>query len=119
MNTGKPARGREAFETALRLDEHLSSAALNLARFAYTEKKYAESESLLNKALAGDPRNAEALVLLANVQLTMGKPAEAVASARKVHSIPHEKFAVAHYIAGRALEAMHQASEAAVEYKLY
>ncbi|HEV2022198.1 MAG TPA: tetratricopeptide repeat protein [Terriglobales bacterium] len=118
MNTGAPARGRQAFEAALRLDDHLPDAAQNLGLIAYNEKRYREAEDLLNKSLAGDPMNPDTLLHLANTQLLLGKLEESVATARRVHNLEHSQFTLVHLIAARALEALKRPAEAA-EYQLY
>ena len=119
MNTGEPARGRQAFEAALRFDDHLAAAALNLGLIAYREKRYPEAENLLNKSLAGDPMSPDALLYLANTQLLLGKPEEAVASARRLHNLEHGQYTLVHLIAARALESLKRPAEAAAEYQLY
>lgn len=119
MNTGQAAPGRDAFETALRLDDHLSDAARNLAKIEYGEKKYSQAEGLLNKSLATDPTNAEARLLLSNAQLMLGKPEEALASARRVHTMEHAQYTLVHLIAAMALETLKRPAEAAAEYQLY
>jgi len=119
MNTGEPARGRQAFEAALRIDDHLAAAALNLGLIAYREKRYAEAENLLNKSLSSDPMNPDALLHLANTQLLLGKPEEAVATARRLHNLEHGQYTLVHLVAARALEALKRPAEAAAEYQLY
>ena len=119
MNTGEPARGRQAFEAALRFDDHLAAAALNLGLIAYREERYPEAEDLLNKALASDPMNPDALLHLANTELLLGKPEEAVATARRLHNLEHGQYTLVHLIAARALETLKRPAEAAAEYQLY
>lgn len=119
MNTGEPARGRQAFEAALRLDDHLAAAALNLGTIAYKEKRYAEAEELLTKSLSNDPLSPEALLHLANTQLLLGKATEAVSTAHRLHNLEHGQFTLVHLIAARALETLKRPTEAAAEYQLY
>jgi len=119
MNTGEPDKGRQAFEAALRSDDHLAAAALNLGLIAYRERRYAEAENLLNKALASDPMNPDALLHLANTELLLGKAEEAVATARRLHNLEHGQYTLVHLIAARALESLKRPAEAAAEYQLY
>ena len=119
MNTGELAKGRQAFEAALRLDDHLAAASLNLGLIAYREKRYPEAEALLTKSLSSDPLSPEALLHLANTQLLLGKAEEAVATARRLHNLEHGEFSLVHVIAARALETLKRPAEAAAEYQLY
>ena len=119
MNTGEPARGRQEFEAALRVDDHLPAAALNLGLIAYREKRYADAENLLNKSLAGDPQNGDALLHLANTQLLLGKPEQAVNTAHRLHNLEHGQYTLVHLIAARALVGLQRPAEAAAEYQLY
>lgn len=119
MNTGELARGRQAFEAAQRLDDHLPDATRNLGIIAYKEKRYAEAEDLLNKSLAGDPMNPDALLYLANTQLLLGKMEEAVNTAHRLHTLEHAQYTLVHVIAARALTKLKRLDEAAAEYQLY
>jgi Flp pilus assembly protein TadD len=120
MQLGEREQGRKAFEKAISLDVHLPGAYLNLAKVVVSEEKYGDAEALLNKSLAAEPNSPEALSLLALSQLMTGKLEAAVASARRVHALaPHERFAVVHFIAARALERRQQVGEAIAEYKTF
>jgi tetratricopeptide (TPR) repeat protein len=119
MNTGEPARGRQAFEAALRFDDHLAAAALNLGLIAYKEKRYADAESLLNKSLSSDPMNPDALLYLANTELVLNQLEAAANTARRLHNLEHGQYTLVHLIAARALEALKRPAEAAAEYQLY
>ncbi len=119
MRTGERERGREAFARAIATNARFARAYRNLAYIEIEERKYNESISLLEKVLISDPLDAQTLALLAQVYLLNGRMDEALASARKVHSVPHEGQAVAHFIAARALEARNLSEEAAAEYKMF
>jgi Tfp pilus assembly protein PilF len=119
MNTGRPGDGRAAFARAVELNDNYSAAHVNMAKVLFGEKNAKDAEPHLLKALKTDPLNAEILTLLSNAQLINGNFQDAVANARKVHSIPHEQFAIVHYVAARALEASQQRGEAVVEYTMY
>ncbi len=119
MRTGDRQKGREAFARAIATNDRFARAHRNLAYMEIEERRYNESISLLEKVLISDPLDAETLALLAQVYLLNGRIDEALASARKVHSVPHEGQAVAHYIAARALEARNLGDEAAAEYRTF
>lgn len=57
--------------------------------------------------------------MLARVQLQGGKLDQAIANARKVHAVPHEGYAMAHYFAGLGLRAKEMNSEAVEEFRTY
>ncbi len=42
----------------------------------------------------------------------------AIATAQRVHGLPHDKLALVHYIAGRAYQHEHRASDAITEFKI-
>jgi tetratricopeptide (TPR) repeat protein len=105
-------REREALENAVRLDDHLAPAYVNLARLNYQEKNYGEAETLLEKADASDPQNVNTLTLLANTQLLNRNYDGAIATARAVHDLSKPHSALVHYISARALEHTHRAQDA-------
>jgi len=119
MQTGDRERGRAAFEKAIAIDEKYAQALLNLAKVKAGENKNGEVEELLRRALAVDPNNPETLTVLANVLLMESKLEEAAATAAKVHTLEHGRFAIAHWIAGRALELDHKDADAIAEYTTY
>jgi len=69
--------------------------------------------------LAIDPANPEALLVLASAQLAAGKREEALANARRVHALPHERYTSCHLLAARILELGGRGLEAAREYELF
>ena len=119
MQTGRPAEGRAAFARAVELNDSYGSAHVNMAKVLFGEKNTQAAEEHLQKAAKTDPLNVEILTLLANAQLINGKYEDAAANARKVHQLPHDQFAVVHYVAARALENAQQQTEAVVEYTMY
>ena len=119
MQTGDHERGREAFEKAIAADDKYAEALLNLAKVRASENKNPEAEALLQRALATSPNNPETLTVLANILLMENKLEEAASTAAKVHSLEHSRFAIAHWIAGRALELQHKDADAIAEYTTY
>ena len=92
---------REALEKAIRLDDHFAAAFVNLSKLCIRERDATRAEALLENANRAEPGNAETLTLLAEAQLLNKHFDAAIASAHDVHAIPHQKFAVVHYIAAR------------------
>jgi len=72
MSSGNPQLGRDAFQKAVTLDGGSAGAYLNLGRMAYSEREYAQSEVFLNKSLAVEPTNAEALTLISKHNYSWG-----------------------------------------------
>ena len=114
-----PVHQREALEKAVSLDDHFAPALVNLARLDYRDKRFPESQDLLEKATRVDPANAQTLVLLAQTDLVNQHYDDAIANAKKVHSLPHEHLAIIHYIAARALEFKHRAGDAVTELQTF
>lgn len=119
MNLGQRAEGQKAFAKAVEIDPLMLSAQMNLARTFVSNGGYAQAEPALLAVASAEPHNAEALTLLAFCQLNLDKPAAALENARKVHELPHDRFAMAHFLAARLLEAQQHASEAIAEYELF
>jgi len=117
--TGDGARGRRDLEAAVRLNPNNAEAARKLAEILVAESKYAEAEPLLQASLRQHPADPWALSYAALGELVAGRLQEALASAQKVHSLPHQEFASAHLIAARALETLRRLPAAAAEYQLY
>ncbi len=63
--------------------------------------------------------NAWALSSAANAELILHKYNDAIAHARKAHSVPHQGLAGVHIVTALALEATQQPFEALKEYQLY
>jgi Tfp pilus assembly protein PilF len=119
IKIGDAAGARQAFEQAVKLNEHTGMAYLNLARMSLMARNYPETIRLSGRALALNPNEAEALVMMANSELAIGQYDSAVLHARKVHELPHQHLALAHVIAATALEGQHKPAEAAAEYELF
>ena len=119
MRQGEPQRGQEAFEKAISINDRYAQAYANLAKVFFGQRKFDRSEALLEKSLANDPRNPETLTILAQVELMGGKYEQAAANARRVHDVPHKDYAIAHFVAARALRSLNQREQAVAEYKIF
>ena len=118
MDKGKDAVN--AFQAATQIDPTLQQANLYLGQFYYENVKYKEAEPYLLRASADQPKSAQLLTALANTQLQNGEIDLALASARKVPSLPnHKQFAICHLIVAQALSGKGQDDEIAKEYKEY
>jgi len=110
---------RESFSKAIELNPDFPAAYRNLARISFAEKKYEEADAFLVKSLDGEPLNVWALSSASNAELLIHKYSDAIAHARKAHSVPHPGLAGLHIVAALALEATQQPREAVKEYQLY
>jgi len=114
----RPA-GRRDLETAIRLNPDHAQASRSLAEILIGEKRYVEAEPLLLVSLRKRPEDPWALSYAALSELQQKRLEDAVAMAQRVHSLPHQQYASAHMIAGRALELLNRPNDAAAEYRAY
>jgi tetratricopeptide (TPR) repeat protein len=114
-----PAHERESLEKAVELNDHLVPALVNLAKLCFQDKNAARAETLLEDASRAEPNNPETMTLLAQAQLLNKHFDAVVITARSVHSMPHQNFAVVHYIAARAFERENRLQDALAELQLY
>lgn len=120
MQRGNAAEGKSFFQQAMNADDQYAPPYLNLAKSHIGGKQYPEAMQLLTKANSLDPNNVEVLALLTMLEYDSSQMSSALSHARKLHTMPgHEKFAFAHYIAGKALEAQSQSQDALVEYRIF
>lgn len=110
----------ESYRSATQIDPTLQQANLYLGQFYYENKKYKEAEPYLLRSAADQPKSAQALTALANVQLQNGELDLALTNARKVPSLPNAKqFAISHLIVAQALTGKAPDNEIAKEYEAY
>ena len=116
---GQTDKARAAFEKSVSLNDRNADADRNLSRILMQDGNYARAEELLKKSLVVEPLNPVTLTLLCVAEVQTGDDDEALATARKVHGLPHEGYAVVHFAAGRALEREGQLQAAYNEYETY
>jgi tetratricopeptide (TPR) repeat protein len=110
-------QAREALEKATSADDHFAAAFVNLAHLDERRNDYEAGEKQLENAAALDPTNVETLTQLCRDQFLNKHYEAAVSTAQRVHAMPHNAFAVVHYIAARALQRENRISEAIAEFK--
>jgi tetratricopeptide (TPR) repeat protein len=110
---------RESFSKAVELNPDFPAAYRNLARISFAQRNYEEADTFLVKSLEEEPLNVWALSSASNAELLIHKYSDAIAHARRAHSVPHQGLAGVHIVAALALEATQQPLEAAKEYQLY
>lgn len=113
------AEERTVLERAISANDHYAPAYFNLAVLCIKENSFVEAEGLLTKAVPLDPTNAKTLMFLANMQLMNKKYDAAIASAQRVHSMPHQNLALTHFIAARAYERENRPKDALGELQLF
>jgi tetratricopeptide (TPR) repeat protein len=114
-----PAQERASLEKAISLNDHFVPAFVNLAKLCLREHDSVRAETLLENALHAEPTNIETMTLLAEAQLLDKHFDAAIATARNVHAMPHQNFAVVHYIAARALEHENRLQDALGELQIF
>ena len=119
MRDGKKAEGRAAFEAAIAVNRNYAPAQVNLAKIAFDEKRFADAYGLAQQALRTEPLNASALFVAAEAAFFKGEYDDTVSYARTLHSLPHQQYALAHYLAAKSLEAQHQPDAAIGEYEIF
>ncbi|MBZ5567186.1 MAG: tetratricopeptide repeat protein [Acidobacteriia bacterium] len=112
-------KAQTMFQKAADLNDSTGYAYVNLGRVYLIERNFEEAARLMNKTLALDPNNVEALTILSDCDVATGKYDEAIANVRRVHSAPHEHYAVVHLIAAVALEKQNHPQRASAEYELF
>ena len=120
MQQGRLDEGQTFFEQALKADDQYAPPYLNLAKSRMGHQKYEDAQQLLSKATSLEPSNVEVLGLLTVLDYQTNQMPAALANARKVHNLPaHERFAFAHFVAGRILETQNLPNDALAEYRLF
>jgi|GEM_PF-5740313 len=119
MNTGDIEGGKNAFEKAVILNERFASAYVNLAKIAIDKKDFHRSSEMAHKALASEPMNPSALFLAAESSYFLDAFSDTVSYTHTLHMLPHNSFALAHFLSGKSFEAQNQMPAAIAEYELF
>ena len=119
MQLKQTEKAREAFERAVKLNDKNADADRNYGRILLANKEYAQAVDVLKKSLMVDPQNPSALLMVSIAQFQTHDFDGALQSALKVHQLPHEGYALAHYVAGRSYEVKHEYAQATTEYETY
>ena len=119
MRLKQTDKAREAFEHAVLLNDKNADADRNYARLLMADKEYPKAVDALKKSLMVDPQSASALSMLSIAQFQTHDFDGALQSALKVHDVPHEGYAIAHFVAGRAYEVKGEYPQATAQYETY
>jgi Tfp pilus assembly protein PilF len=112
-------KARAAFEKSVALNDKNADADRNLARIMVYEGNVARARELLAKSLMVEPLNPVTLTLLCVADIQSGDDDGAVAMAHKTHQLPHEGYALVHFVAGQAYEHKGDLQDAYAEYQTY
>ena len=116
---GQTEKARAAFERSVALNDKNADGDRNLARMLIHDGNYTGASELLKKSLVVEPLNPVTLTLMCVAEIQTGDNDGALATARKVHQLPHEGYALVHEIAGQAYEREGQTQNATIEYETY
>lgn len=108
-----------AFQRAVQIDPGYLAAAFGMARAQYNGKKFTEGDATLSAMIKKHPADAQAWAMLAQMQLAEGKPAQAIASVERVHSMPHPHLAGIHLVGMQAFASEHDNAHAVQQARLY
>ncbi len=106
---GKQRRADVAFEQSFALDPHRRKLAM--AAELHKQGKYPEAERIYRRLLKENPRNVDAMRLLAGVASAQGLPEEAESLLRRAIAVAPD-FALAHLDLGTLLNEQHRHEEA-------
>lgn len=113
-------KAREFFTKSISVDEAFFPAYVDLARLDVQDKRYAESESLLTKAISLNPTKPDAIALLATTEFANKEYEKALADVDRAHALPdHQQFAEIHVMAGKVLRMQNRSAEAIVQFQLF
>jgi len=119
MQLKDPAKAKASFQKAIDLNDHTGSAHLNLGRLYFLDRNFEEAAKLIDKSIALDPNNPEALTILADCEFAAGRYQSAIDDVQRVHKLPHQRFAVAHLVAAAAYEKQNDIQHATAEYEQF
>lgn len=112
IQTGDLAGARTALAALIQAAPDYLPASMVLAEIAAAEKKYDECAALLDKALALDPDNFDALLFQGQLDLARGEPEKAVTHMERMTRV-YPQVARVHYQLGTAYAAVNDLVKAA------
>jgi tetratricopeptide (TPR) repeat protein len=115
---GNWSQAREALLKATRVDDHFAPGFVNLGHLDERELNFQAAETQYAKAAELDPANVATLTYLCRAQLLDKHYDAAIATAQRVHGLPHPQLALVHYIAARAYQHENRTANAIAEFKI-
>lgn len=113
-------KAKELFVKSIQADDSFVPAYVDLARMDLQDQNYADSESLLTKAIAVNPFLPEAFALLASTEFANKEYNKALADVQRTHALHnHEQFAEVHIMAAKALSVQNHREAAIAQFQLF
>jgi tetratricopeptide (TPR) repeat protein len=120
MKNSNRMKARELFSKSMQADGAFLPAYLDLARMDLQDQDYAESESLLAKAIAMNPSMPDATTLLATTEFANKEYDKALPDVQRTHGLRnHEQFAEVHIMAGKVLALQNHREAAIFQFQLF
>jgi tetratricopeptide (TPR) repeat protein len=115
---GEWAEARGALQKATTVDDHFAPGFVNLGHLEEREQNFQAAEDQYAKSAALDPANVRTMTYLCRAQLLDKHYDAAIATAHRVHGMPHGELAIVHYIAARAYQHENRTADAIAEFKI-
>lgn len=115
---GEWVKAREALQKATTVDDHFAPGFVNLGHLEERDQNFQAAEDEYAKAAALDPANVRTMTYLCRAQLLDKHYDAAIATAQRVHGMPHYQLAIVHYIAARAYQHENRTADAIAEFKI-
>ena len=113
-------KARELFSKSIQADSAFLPAYVDLARLNLQDQNYADSESLLGKAITLNPSMPDAVALLATTEFANKEYDKALADVQRTHALPnHQQFAEVHIMAGKVLRMQNHPEAAIAQFQLF
>jgi len=119
MRQSRKAEGKEEFLRAVSINPRYAAASINLAKIAIDDRDFPKALDQARQALTSEPMNPAALFVAAESAYFTHNYAESVRYTHTLHDMPHAPFALAHFLAGKSLQAQQLNAEAVGEYQKF
>lgn len=113
------AKAYDYFQKAVAADDTYVQALVNLGKIEMMNNNLKAALLPLERAKSLAPTDAQVFNMLAVAQIQLGDFDGALANARKVHQLEHEKYAISHYISANVLSRRGLREDAISEYELF
>jgi len=119
ISKGDPTGAERAFADALNINDKFVPAMINVARMRFKTQNLVQAAELVQKSVALEPNNLEALALWANIAFYQGNYSDVTNAVNRIHALPHEGFAEAHLIAAEAYQKQEKNDQSLNECSLF
>jgi Tfp pilus assembly protein PilF len=120
IKEGNRGNARDMFSKAVQIDGTFVPGYVDLARMDLQDHQYADSESLLTKAISLNPSMPEAVALLATTEFANKEYDKALADVERTHALSnHQQFAEVHIMAGKVLSMQNHRAAAITQFQFF